>query len=344
MKFTTQIMIRKSVVYFFLFFLLINFCYSQNNKDISANKNSPIEYIRWIRQIPSVEKEKRTLKIWLYELFFGEIPPIINKPVSIACIDSDNIWILDHGNNDIVDIFEKKKKVTKYTNKDFSSLVGICITTDKEILFTDSRVCKIFKIKSGLKKPVVLNDSLKLSQPTGIAFSKINQEIWVVETGLHRISILNTKGELIRTIGKRGTGSGEFNFPTSIWIDDNGLVYIVDAMNFRVQIFDKTGEFISAFGKAGDATGFFARSKGIATDSFGNIYISDALFNSVQIFNKNGKFLYNFGKYGNGQEQFSMPAGIFIDKDNFIYIADSFNARIQVFQLINGNQLNEKIH
>jgi len=84
------------------------------------------------------------------------------------------------------------------------------------------------------------------------------------ETGAHRISVLNRKGEIIKRTGSRGNGPGEFNFPTFIWIDKLGNAYVVDSMNFRIQIFNKNGEFVSAFGEIGDATGYFARPKGIA--------------------------------------------------------------------------------
>ncbi len=73
----------------------------------------------------------------------------------------------------------------------------------------------------------MLNDSL--DQPTGIAWSESTQEIWVVETHAHRVAILNSEGELIRRLGRRGSGPGEFNYPTFIWIDSFGNIYIVDS-------------------------------------------------------------------------------------------------------------------
>ena len=76
----------------------------------------------------------------------------------------------------------------------------------------------------------------------------------------------------------------EFNFPTFIWIDNKGIVYLVDTMNYRIQILDKTGNFIFSFGSIGDATGYFARPKGIATDSHGNIYVADG--NSIRKINR----------------------------------------------------------
>ncbi|MFC2116805.1 6-bladed beta-propeller, partial [Bacteroidota bacterium] len=227
-------------------------------------------------------------------------------------------------------------EIPRFRNKNIESMpsiVGSCFMSDNKILFTDSKLNKIFQFVPGTRNLQKLNDSLRLEQPTGIAYSIPNNEIWVVETKAHRIAILNEKGELIRTIGGRGNAPGKFNFPTYLWIDKTGMVYVVDAMNFRIQIFDRAGEYISSFGEIGDASGYFSRPKGIASDSYGNIYVADALFHVVQVFDRMGKLLYFLGSQGQEKEQFWLPTGIYIDDRNFIYIADSYNSRVQIFQL-----------
>ncbi|MFN8165559.1 MAG: 6-bladed beta-propeller [Bacteroidia bacterium] len=130
-----------------------------------------------------------------------------------------------------------------------------------------------------------------LDKPTGIGWNSMTNEVWLTETGKHRIDILNNDGKIVRYIGMRGKQPGEFNFPTHLCIDAEGNAYVVDAMNFRVQIFNKDGELISYFGSNGDATGYFASPKGISVDSYGNIYIVDALFHAVQIFNMKNSFI-----------------------------------------------------
>ncbi|MEJ2634720.1 MAG: 6-bladed beta-propeller [Calditrichia bacterium] len=221
-------------------------------------------------------------------------------------------------------------------HKKLPSPVGICRMESAGYLLTDSQLEKIFIYREQDNRLGILNENLVLKRPTGICFLAARGEIWVVETLLHRITILNKAGEMLRTIGKRGTAAGEFNFPTHIWADKSGTVYVVDAMNFRVQIFSAEGEYLSSFGQPGDASGYFARPRGIATDSFGNIYVVDALFHAVQIFDAKGNYLSHFGEQGREAGQFWLPAGIYIDENNYVYVADSFNGRIQVFQLVRG--------
>lgn len=303
--------------------------------------NQHVERIRWVAEFPSETDlgKKRGVFGHIGEFFLGKKPPVIIKPMAIIGDQLGSFYVLDQGSRLIIDVKDNKSEKPKAFNKtehNFPSLVATCLLPNGDLLFTDSSKGNIFLLTSDHKKIKVFNENGTLQQPTGIAYSKMSNQVWVLETAAHRISIFNIEGVLIKQIGKRGNAEAEFNFPTHIWIANEGLVYIVDSMNFRVQIFDKDGNFLSVFGEVGDSSGYFARQKGIATDSYGNIYVVDALFNTVQIFNGQGEFLYNFGARGREAGDFWMPNGIYIDQDDYIYIADSYNARIQIFQLING--------
>jgi len=266
------------------------------------------------------------------------------RPNSIFAVDTNMIIVLDQGQHVLLSLDKNNGNfdyLIRTNNEGFPSLLSICSLNNDNLLFTDSKIGKIFQLYDKYTKIKYLNDSLTLKQPTGIAFSSVKNEIWVAETANHRLVVLDEKGKIKRIFGTRGKGWGEFNFPTYIWIDKNGSIYINDSMNFRIQILSPEGVVKTVFGEAGDATGYFASSKGIATDSYGHIYIVDALFHTVQIFNKDGHFLYKFGQHGKNDGEFSMPTGIFIDNENMIYVADSFNSRIQIFQLVYGGH-NEK--
>jgi len=327
---TSKFFLRIIIAWVFVSFSF-NIIWAQDTTIVS----NEITHVRWVSQFPPSKNKNKPPRITkrIANIIFGKNPIVISKPLNVLAKNPETFWILDQGNGKIIQIHQNSAEIPRFLNKElkgYTSLVGICSMINNKILFTDSHLHNIYLIDLIKKKILPLNDSLSLKQPTGIAYSKVNDEIWVVETGAHRISVLNRKGEIKKRIGNRGNGHGEFNFPTFIWIDKLGNVYVVDSMNFRIQIFNKKGEFISAFGEIGDATGYFARPKGIATDSFGNIYIADALFHVVQIFDKSGNFLYKFGEQGRGKGQFWMPTGIFIDDKNYIYVADSYNSRIQI--------------
>lgn len=297
--------------------------------------------IRWVDQFPSPEKlaDERNMTTRLFDLLAGRKNKVkLSKPVSVVADYPEKFWILDQGNGATFQVNKKVGEIPHFWKKnseEFKSLVWLARFSENRFLFTDSYLNKIFVADPSGKTLTPLNDSL-LGQPTGISWSPLTRQIWVVETKAHQIRIMDEYGRTVRIIGKRGNGPSEFNFPTSICIDKEGTAFVVDAMNFRIQVFSKDGSLISIFGEAGDATGYLARPKGIATDSQGNIYIADALFHTVQIFDKAGRFLYKFGSQGRGQGEFWMPSGVFIDDHDYIYVADTYNSRVQVFQLISG--------
>ncbi|MEN8229894.1 MAG: 6-bladed beta-propeller [Bacteroidota bacterium] len=301
--------------------------------------------IQWVSQYPAIkdnrksghkERKSRQKRNWFTDLIFGKKADDLVKPMSVVAINPDTFWVADQGTGSMLQVFNQVGEITQFRNKpveNIPSIVGSCFIPGNKILFTDSKLNQIFRFNPAANELQLLNDSITLEQPTGIAYSAVNRQIWVVETKAHRLAVLDANGELIKHVGGRGNAPGAFNFPTYLWIDQSGMVYVVDAMNFRIQIFDRNGEYLSSFGKIGDASGYFSRPKGVATDSFGHIYVSDALFHVVQVFDRTGKLLYTFGTQGQEKEEFWMPTGIYIDKENFIYIADSYNSRIQVFQL-----------
>lgn len=299
-------------------------------------------HFEWFKQIPENVNASSNVKFnkKISNIILGKKSELtLSKPISLYAITLDSLIVIDQGNSQVFEINDKitpLKQLNRKNNLIYESLVGLCSNNLNNYYYTDSKLNKVFDYNIKNKTFSVLNDSIELFQPTGIAYSKIDKSLWVVETAAHRITILSEDGSVIKTIGKRGNGDAEFNYPTNITIGNDGNAYVVDAMNFRIQIFNKEGDFISTFGSAGDASGYFARPKGIALDSFGNIYVSDALFHVVQVFDNKGTFLYRFGEQGQGVGQFWMPSGLCIDKNNYIYIADSYNSRIQIFKPVNG--------
>ena len=318
----------------FLFFLTGLSAHAQDTL-LAGKKGLEKGQVQWKFSWPTEAAGKRSF----WDVITGKKHEPLRRPISLWVEKDGDFWVLDQESKTILEVEEGVGKTPHFISKKefgFNSLVGICRFVNGTYLVTDSYMNIIFLIDPQNKICKVWNDSLVLDKPTGIGWNSMTNEVWLTETGKHRIDILNNDGKIVRYIGMRGKQPGEFNFPTHLCIDAEGNAYVVDAMNFRVQIFNKDGELISYFGSNGDATGYFASPKGISVDSYGNIYIVDALFHAVQIFNMKGDFLYSFGAQGRGNGEFWMPNGIFIDEQNNIYVADSYNSRVQCFQLIPG--------
>ena len=66
----------------------------------------------------------------------------------------------------------------------------------------------------------------------------------------HCIYVFNHTGQLKNTIGSRGSGDGQFFFPSDISIKGD-VLYVVDNGNHRVQKLTSSGNFLHEFGQKG---------------------------------------------------------------------------------------------
>jgi len=168
-------------------------------------------------------------------------------------------------------------------------------------------------------------------RPTGLAVVGDPRELWVAETGAHRVRRFDFEGAELANVGVRGSGPGEFNFPTYLAADRAGGAWVTDSLNFRLQQIAAGGEPRRLFGGPGDRPGSFARPRGAAVDSAGRVFAVDGLFDAVQIFSPEGELLLVFGERGAARGQMWLPADVAIDERGAVFVSDSYNRRVQVF-------------
>jgi sugar lactone lactonase YvrE len=174
-----------------------------------------------------------------------------------------------------------------------------------------------------------------LGRPCGLAFDAARGRLLVADAALHLLVALDRAGRVVTTVGGRGAGDGQFNFPTNVAVDSRGRVYVADSLNFRVQQFTPDLAFARRIGAGkGDLPGYFGQPKGVAVDAADHLYVVDAHFEAVQVFDAGGRLLMTFGEEGRGPGQFWLPAGIHIDPADRVWVADAYNRRVQVFAFL----------
>jgi len=55
------------------------------------------------------------------------------------------------------------------------------------------------------------------------------------------VQVFNREGQLLYYFGERGTGAGQFQLPTGLFIDHDDRIFIVDSYNRRIQVFHYFG-------------------------------------------------------------------------------------------------------
>jgi len=129
------------------------------------------------------------------------------------------------------------------------------------------------KIQIVEKKPVkVINktpNGVTFFRPIFIRYNKYDNNVYVVDSGNHRIVVFDEDLNYIKELGKYGQGLGEFDTPVGIAFMKNGNFIVTDKENRRRQIYDNNFNIISQFR---DVIGL-AHGMYVLTDSHDKIYI-----------------------------------------------------------------------
>lgn len=292
-------------------------------------------------KIKFVDKIMSTLDLGIQQSFteslFGEEKvDALLKPYGVAVDREGKLYVSDIGK---VFVFDLQNKAYAFigTEPGIGKLImpiGVATSSDGRVFVADTAQDRVFVYRKN-KFAAAIGHTGDFESPSGVAVDEKRGLVYVVDSKKHMVTVFSLSDySKLRTIGKRGTETGEFNFPANIALDSDGRLYVVDTFNVRVQVFDEKGNFVKSIGKLGDGPGFLARPKGIAVDSEGHIYIVDAAFQNFQIFDQEGKILLVVGTTGTRPGEFYLPAGITIDDQDKVYVVDQIPGSVQIFQYL----------
>jgi len=115
-------------------------------------------------------------------------------------------------------------------------------------------------------------DEDTFNQPSAVAIAP-NGDIFVADghggNTNARIVKFSKDGKFIKTWGKKGAGSGDFDTPHALAFDSKGRLFVGDRANNRIQIFDQDGKFLEEWKQ-------FSRPSGMYIDRNDVIYVSDS--------------------------------------------------------------------
>ncbi len=146
-----------------------------------------------------------------------------------------------------------------------------------------------------------------------------------------RIQAFDSSGQFLFQWGIHGTGDGQFDFPTGMAVDGQGMVYVGDAGNHRVQKFDRHGRFLLQWGQQGSGDEQFMCPSGIAANQRPEIIVGDADNSRIQIFDDSGHFLRSSGNPSASAIQPECQPGIAVDDQDNVYVVRNNSDRIEKF-------------
>ena len=279
-------------------------------------------------QVYDVQLEDTSLVI-PFNPYLDNITPLrtiteFKCPCRVAVSDDNHVIITESSGHCVTILDREGKKVKSLGGKGGSGNVkffeprGIAITPDKFIFVSDNHRIQKISMDGYLIASVGEWGSgpLQFSNPSGIAISPITGQVYIADRYNDRIQVLNPDLTFSHTFGSEGSANGQFQYPTDIAIDSQGLVYVTDNLNHRIQKFSPDGKFVGQFGNKKFGSGKLNRPNGITIDTAatGLVYVSEwGLNHRISVFTSDGVFVSNLRGKG----------GLAFDKDGFLYVSGS---------------------
>ena len=243
----------------------------------------------------------------------------LKAPRKIAVSDNGQMIISEDEGHCITIATSEGVKVKSFGSKgigrgQLSSPEGIAITSKGTILvadFCNNRIQE-FTMNGECVSCIGSKGSgpLQFVSPYRIAINKTTGQVYITDSGNHRVQVLNADLTFSRTFGSCGLGQGQFHYPCGINIDSQGLVYVGDGVSNCIQKFTPEGQFVSSFGTEGSEPGQLTFPHDITFDDNDLLYICERYSNCrISVFTTTGEFVHCFGK-----DVIDYPAGSAIDK------------------------------
>ncbi len=136
---------------------------------------------------------------------------------------------------------------------------------------------------------------------------------------------------VVEVLGERGTEPGQFQYPTGLAVDPEGILYVADSYSHRLQRITPDGG-VSVIGSRGGGRAQFLSPQGVATDSDGAFYVVEQGNCRVQKFTREGVLTLVFGRPGRENGEFLGPTALAVAPNSGdIYVADTGGSRVQRF-------------
>jgi DNA-binding beta-propeller fold protein YncE len=146
--------------------------------------------------------------------------------------------------------------------------------------------------------------------PRGIAVGG-NGDVWVSDTGNHRVSHFDSALSALDVVGGPGNGPGQFSSPVGITVAGNGTVYVADTGNRRIVLLDPTGKFLTSWPVPGWDR---AVEPHLELDDDGSLWATDpGSAEALLHFDGKGKLMDRRTSDDEGR-RFSIPTGLALDR------------------------------
>lgn len=157
-----------------------------------------------------------------------------------------------------------------------------------------------------------------LNRPSGVAIDDQGQ-IYVADTGKHRIVVFDRNGNYVTQFGEKGDSKFQIKNPIGVAVAPDGRIYVLTKSLKKIVIYDPQRKPVREIKFDWQPTSLIVHDNRLYVTTRRGVMIGDL----------DGRLLSTFGKWGKAPGEFDLPGGIVVADDGKIYVADSLNYRVQ---------------
>lgn len=164
----------------------------------------------------------------------------LNKPGPVHVDSKGNVYVGDIGGAQVL-VFDKKATLLR-TIKNVSYPHGIAVDEqNRKIYVSDAgqAIVRVFALddREGRQVDVIRSfaPGMSFGMVRGLAVDKLGR-LYVVDSLAGTVRVFDKDGAFLFSFGEQGFGDGEMLYPTQIFIDNSGKIFIADWGNNRIQV------------------------------------------------------------------------------------------------------------
>lgn len=266
-------------------------------------------------------------------------------PVGVALGGGGVVWVADSGNARVQAFDTRGLPVGAWGSAggepgQFNQPSGVAVAPDGSVYVADTWNHRIQKFgpdmsflgSFGKATADLLNPAPdEMWGPRGVAVDG-DGNVWVTDTGTHRVRKFGPDGSPIASFGSRGHGPRQFVEPVGIAIGPDGSVFVADAGNARIQKFAPDLSFVAEFPVPQWADRDARNKPYLAALPDGRLLATDGPHGRVLLIGQDGRVQAEVGRVG--ELPLFFPAGVAYDAGSgYVYVTDGVAGFVARFPL-----------